>query len=615
MKSFRSLKMKYLRYHNRSLFLIDATFNLFFLAILVPFAGQIIKLIMKLSKISYITQENALTVLTSFHALLLLLFLGILLLLFLLIKLIAYIYYCNTEGSLDKPYIINFISAGVYPVVQLLRQTRGSLLLLVLPYYIFATLPVLSGIIVHMDIELTSGVYREGFVKVLLLFLLLLISYFTSHGMFTFHFCIYEKIGIRKALKLSRQLQSGKRRKTLMILFGYNLMFFLLFSVFYYMLLLITAIGVYLFGNHNLSVTIFLSAYPRINLYATLLFSMITLIFNINLTTSLFHTYRSEDVRALLPEYPEYEYRFSYRSQAHKWMINGILLLFIMIGTFNLYSVVHNDSSYFAEALMGTVISSHRGNSRIAPENTLPAIESAILAGSDYVEIDVQQSKSGTLLLMHDRNLKRTSGKNNFIWELTDEELNELDVGSWFSMDYIDTRIPTLEEVLSYCKDRIKLNIELKVNGDYTGAVKQLVDLIEEYNYKDQCVVTSTNYPALKAVKRQDENIRTGYILSVVYGNFYEKEHVDFFSIRYNFINQNVVKSAHLAGKEIHAWTVNTSRQMESMKSAGVDAIITDNPSLAREVLYRDNTNDNFIQLIYRMLKNRSFYQVSQFVN
>jgi glycerophosphoryl diester phosphodiesterase len=339
---------------------------------------------------------------------------------------------------------------------------------------------------------------------------------------------------------------------------------------------------------------------------------MITFAFHINLTTSLFNTYQQEALQDILPGYPDFEYHFAYRNKTHRYAINGSIIALLVAGVFNLYISIYNDSYYLTQALAGIIISSHRGNSHLAPENTIPALESAILAESDYAEIDIQQSKDGTLVLHHDKSLQRTAGVNEFIWELTDEQLNKLDVGSWFSLDYLNTRIPTLEEVLIHCKDRIMLNIEIKITGKENALEENLVNLLEEYHFENQCVISSSNYNTLRKVKKLNDDIHTGLILSAVYGNFFDKEYIDFFSIRYNFVNKEVVTSAHRVGKEVHVWTVNSAREMERMKSLNVDAIITNKPSLAREVLYRDDTNDSFLQLLRKMLKNRTYYRLSQ---
>lgn len=615
MKQAINRKKRYYRFHTRTLFLIDAMFNLFFLAFLLPFASHTLELIMDLSNISYITQENILSLLTSPHAVILLTVLVAVVLLFLLTKLSSLIYYCNTEAVLQRPFLLHLVYFGLFKTLHSIKEGRLTLLFFVLPFYIFTNLPVLLGITFLADIEFTSGTHDEAFIKGLILLGLILISFISFRILFAFHYYLNEHLTFTKALQYSKELLTGRGRRTLQIFLINNLVFTLGFFLFYYALLYITAIGAYFFADKNLSITVFLSAYPKISLYATLFFSMITFVFNINLTTSLFHAYQEESLQDILPDYPSKEPTNFYQNNLQKYTTNGLILIILLLGIVNFSLSLYNDSTYIDEALTGVMISSHRGNSHIAPENTLPALESAIIANSDYAEIDIQQSKDGTLVLMHDNSLKRTAGVNQFIWELTDLELNELDVGSWFSLEYLNTKIPTLEEVLIYCKDRIKLNIEIKIHGNEKALEENLIALIEEYGYEYQCVVTSTNPTTLKNIKEFNETIRTGLILSSVYGDFYEREYIDFYSIRYNFVNKNIVTSAHLAGKEIYAWTVNTAREIERLKSVGVDCIITDNPSLAREVLYRDDTNDTFIQLINRMLRNRSFYRLSQILD
>ncbi len=610
MKYARRYK-KNIRFHTRSLFLVNTLYLFLFASLLFPFAGRSLELIMDLYGVSYITEENVLSLLTKPYSLPVLLFLGFLLLLYGMSKLSSLIRYCNTEGMPVLPALPDILSFGINRPFQAIQSRQIDLLLFTIPYYIFSNLSILIGIILYSDIELFKGP-QETMIKGLLLLLLLIISILSLPGIFAFQYCIQEDIDFRKAMSYAKELLKGRTRRTLLTYLSYTLFFTLGFVVFYYILLLLTSLGCYLFAEKSLAVTVFLSVYPRIRMYATIFYGMTAFVIHINLTTSLFHTYRGEAVHLKFPSYPGFDYGFTYRNRLHKFSINGVLVCLAILGVLNLYRSLYNDSSYFKEAFAGVLISSHRGNSRVAPENTMPALESAIVANSDYAEIDVRQTKDGTLVLMHDRSLKRTAGINDFIWDLTDVEINALDVGSWFSLDYQDTRVPTLEEVLLYCKDRIKLNIEVKTSPTDIDMEAKLVELIKQYEYEYQCVVSSGNYLTLKKIKLLDQDIRTGYILSAVYGNFYDKAYIDFFSIRSNFVNLKVVNSIHEAGKEVHVWTVNTTQEIERMKSVGVDCIITDNPSLAREVLYRDDTNDSFIQLIYRMLGNRSFYRLTQ---
>lgn len=612
MQRARQLKNIYLRYHNRTIFLIDTIYNIFFVMFIIPFANHTLKLIMNLSGVSYITQENVLSLITTPHALLLLALLFILELLFLQTKLSSLLYYCNTEGYSGRSQLSRIIYFGLFKTLTGLRKGRIAPLLYTLPFYIFINLPVLISITFLADIEFSRGGNDELLLKLFIWAALIILSTFSFRSIFALHYYMSEHITFKQALHYSRKLLRKKKNRTFRLLLISHTTLTLGFFAFYYGLLLLTALGAYIFADKNLIITVFLSAYPKINLYATLLYSMITFALHINLISSLFHTYQREEMQGIIPSYPSFEYHFAYRSRKHRHIINYSILALSVIGIFNLYLTIYNDSSYLTQVLAGISISSHRGNSHIAPENTLPALESAILAESDYAEIDIQQNKDGTLVLLHDKNLKRTAGVNEFIWELTDKQLNELDVGSWFSLEYLNTRIPTLEEVLIHCKDRIKLNIEVKITGKENNLEEHLVTLLEKYKYENQCVISSTNHSALRKIKELNKNFHTGLILSAVYGNFFDTEYIDFFSIRYNFVNKEIVTKAHRAGKEVHVWTVNTAREMERMKSLDVDVIITDHPSLAREVLYRDDTNASFLQLLRKMVKYRSYYRLSQ---
>lgn len=613
MKHIRIHK-KNLRFHTRTLFLVNMIYLFLFVTLLLPFASHSLELIMELSGVSYITDQNIVALFTKPYSIPVFLFLGFLLLLYVTAKLSSLICYCKLE-SMEKHSLLKVIfNFGINRPFQVINSKQFKFLFFAIPYYIFSNLPILIGIILYTDIELAKG-STEVLFKGLIILMLLVISLLSLNGVFAYQYCLQEDLDFGQALNYSKELLTGRKKRTLLTYLTYTLFLTLGFILSYYLLLLLTSVGCYLFAAKNLAVTVFLSVYPRIRMYITIFYGMVVFVFNINLTTSLFFTYRGEAVRTQFPSDPGFVYDFYYKSKAHKFTINGLLICIILIGVLNLYRGLYHDSTYFGEVFTGIQISSHRGNSYVAPENTIPALESAIAANSDYAEIDVRQTKDGTLVLMHDRSLKRTAGVNDFIWDLTDIEINALDVGTWFSLEYQDTRVPTLEEALIYCKDRIKLNIELKTSPTDIGIEEKLVGLIKKYEYENQCVVSSTNYITLKKIKLLNKDIRTGYILSAVYGNFYDKAYIDFFSIRSNFINLKVVNSIHKAGKEVHAWTVNTSNELERMKSIGVDCIITDRPSLAREILYRDDTNGSFIQLIYHMLNNRSFYRLTRLLD
>ena len=114
----------------------------------------------------------------------------------------------------------------------------------------------------------------------------------------------------------------------------------------------------------------------------------------------------------------------------------------------------------------------------------------------------------------------------------------------------------------------------------------------------DDCVITSFDYKAIKKSKQCNEDIQVGYILSVAYGDFYEMDDVDFFSINASFLTKRTVDAIHKSGKMVFAWTVNNETSIKNLTNKGVDIIITDEPVLAREVIYSRDTSETLINMI-----------------
>lgn len=235
----------------------------------------------------------------------------------------------------------------------------------------------------------------------------------------------------------------------------------------------------------------------------------------------------------------------------------------------------------------------HRGLSADAPENTLYAFSDAISVGADFIELDVQQTRDGVLVVMHDSNLKRTTGVNKDIWDVDYADIQNLDAGSWFDPAYANARIPTLEETLQFVDKRAKLNIEIKPTKHGSDTLEQdVAELITQYQYTDACYVTSFSYGSLKKVKEANPEIRTGYLMSVAYGQFYSLKYADAFSLNKVFVTSQVVNAAHQQGKQIFAWTVNGMSEVRSLCNLHVDSIITDDPVMVQNVISRDSTGE-----------------------
>ncbi|MCM1988554.1 glycerophosphodiester phosphodiesterase [Oceanirhabdus seepicola] len=259
------------------------------------------------------------------------------------------------------------------------------------------------------------------------------------------------------------------------------------------------------------------------------------------------------------------------------WLVGVVAFMFFSFSSRLILLEIENTK-------YNVMITAHRGSSNEAPENTLASLKAAIDNGADYAEIDVQETKDGKIVVIHDSNLKRTTGVNKNIWEMELSEIRELDNGSWFSEKFKGEKIPTLEEVLMYTNGRLKLNIEIKKNGHEKNLVNEVVRIIKESNRMDSTVITSLDYNVIQDVEKIDSKIKTGYIMYMAIGNL-EQLNVDFYSMEVSNVNDSFVSKAHKIGREVHVWTVNDEEDMKEMIELGVDNIITDKDKLVRKVL------------------------------
>lgn len=239
-------------------------------------------------------------------------------------------------------------------------------------------------------------------------------------------------------------------------------------------------------------------------------------------------------------------------------------------------------------------IAAHRGSSVTAPENSIPAFTQAIEDGADWIELDVHQTKDGIVVVTHDESLKRIARVEKNVWELTYDELRQYDVGSWFSPDYASLRVATLDEVLKLCKGKIKLNIELKPTGHEPDFERHVLALIHANAYEEgEYILASLNADTLKTLKRLEPEGKTLYIMTLAAGNVKDIAFADAFSIEESSITRRLVRSVHAAGKQVYAWTVNRSENVEKMLELDVDCIISDDPVMVESVLLSAPMSDN----------------------
>ncbi len=230
------------------------------------------------------------------------------------------------------------------------------------------------------------------------------------------------------------------------------------------------------------------------------------------------------------------------------------------------------------------LVIAHRGAAGAAPENTLAAVRRALDDETDWVEIDVQESRDGQVVVVHDSDFMKLAGNPLKIWEGDLAEIRQIDIGSWFDVGFADQRVPTLKEVLNEVRDRSGLVIELKYYGHDQQLEQRVVDIVEEAGMADQVVVMSLKLEGVSKLKDLRPDWTAGLLAASAVGDLTRLE-VDFLAVNQNMASPAFIRRAHTAGMQVFVWTVNDALSLSRWISMGVDGVITDEPALARQVL------------------------------
>ncbi len=238
-----------------------------------------------------------------------------------------------------------------------------------------------------------------------------------------------------------------------------------------------------------------------------------------------------------------------------------------------------------------TLIYAHRGASKLAPENTMPAFELAKAAGAEGIETDVQLTKDHIPILIHDENLRRTTNGTGFVQDYTYAELRHLDAGSWFSSKYSDSYIVTLEEFLRWFRHQpMVLNVELKTNViEYRNIERIVYDCLKRYQVLERTVISSFNADTLCRMKKINPSVETAFLTSTKMRNlpgFAKSIDADALHVKHRLLDKKLVKHCQKNRLNLRVYTVNRPSMMRKCFQLGCNGIFTDVPHQAIE--YRD---------------------------
>ncbi|WP_226000310.1 glycerophosphodiester phosphodiesterase [Paenibacillus sp. BJ-4] len=232
----------------------------------------------------------------------------------------------------------------------------------------------------------------------------------------------------------------------------------------------------------------------------------------------------------------------------------------------------------------------HRGASGVCPENTMAAFRHALELGATGIETDVQRTKDGHLVLIHDESLERTTGSPLDVRDITLQELNTLDAGSWFGDKFRGERVPLLDELLELAQSTdTVINIELKNSiYRYPGMEEEVIAAVKRFGLEERVVLSSFNHESLALCAQLAPEIRTGalYVEIMVRPSEYAAQFgVTALHAHKNAVTPEAVAEALAVGVVYHPWTVNEPEEMKRLLEAGVSGIITDYPDRLAHIL------------------------------
>lgn len=583
--------------HWKPLLLFELLWKVLTVLVIAPACAGLIQLAIRGAKLNYLTTSNLVKFLRSPWTILLIAVILLLAALYTLFEISA-VCTCFRQPRRRGVRVTlgHMVRSGLHSLVHFFRGGGPLLVLHLLVLIPLMQFSATSGIFTAMGIPDFLAYYMTKkefllpiYVAVIVLCCLLSIRWIFSSVLFTQNQCSY-----RSARAASAELVRGRFWKTFFSVLLWNCCYFAVLLAFLCLIMLGVLMVIHGTGNSN----VITSQAMRI---LKLLIQLVLWSFSFFATpicmahlTALLEKRCAQLPEVVLPEpIPLSRSAKPIRRSTALVTAGCFTVAALGLNLSYVYSVFTGKANFQLTLFQNPTVMAHRGLSADAPENTLYAFSDAISVGADFIELDVQQTKDGVLVVMHDSNLKRTTGVNKDIWDVNYADIQDLDAGSWFDPAYANARIPTLEETLQFVDKRAKLNIEIKPTKHGSDTLEQdVANLITEYHYTDACYVTSFSYGSLKKVKEVNPDIRTGYLMSVAYGQFYSLQYADAFSLNKVFVTSQVVNAAHQQGKQIFAWTVNSVSEVRSLCNLHVDSIITDDPVMVQNVVSRDSTSE-----------------------
>ncbi len=476
--------------------------------------------------------------------------------------------------------VMDALATVIKRIPRLIGLGIIQFLLLMILISPFIDSPLLNYLLSGYNIDiLIINPIRQSIIKVVITAMILTIVFLLiCRLIFSLQLIIVRSRTMVKAMKESWKITKGRILRVSVSLVAVNLLLFGLASG---LLMLINYIPIWLEFSDRImflqTLTIVFTGYIGFVL------TMLVIPLNIVFINRLYYDFQADPKDNLVLSGSwlagKAESRIAQAVVKHKAAYR-LTFFFLLTLTFLLNTQIYSN---ILHARWNVMIAAHRGDPIQAPENTLAAIEAAVLQAVDYVEIDVQLTADNVLVLFHDNTLRRIDGSDRSIGNMTLSEIRQIDAGSWFSEEYAGESIPTLEEAIIHVGDRARLLIDVKLTGEPEITAKLLSEILQYHEIADRCLVQSFSPRFLSELRSYDPDIRIGQILTASAGRL-DRLDIDFYTISQNMLTENFVKMAREQKRQIWVWTVNSERNIKTVLQYDINGIITDYPQRVRQI-------------------------------
>ncbi len=575
------------RYSWKDLALTDVAYKLLAYAVLVPVVSILLHLLLALSGRTVVADEDLVAFFLEpigWICLVIITALSIAIVALEQTALMAVVGAAQAERHLGVTRAILFALSKAWPVLRVTTRIVGWTILAAAPFLAIAAvtyMALLSKFDINFYLTQKPPEFKTAVViaSVLAVGLTLLLLRLATSWFYALPLVIFEQIKPREALKVSRDRVAGHRVTVVVWIVAWLLATTLLSVLATASVALLGRLLVPL-ASHSLALLLLgagstLIAWTAVNLVANLLSTttFAVMFFRLYADRAASQPVDGSQLASSVAKQP------AGRLALTRWRLVALVfvsaLLATAVGLVALRSIRPVDH---------VEIIAHRGASGAAPENTMAAFQQAVAEGADWTEFDVQENADDEVVVVHDSDFKKLANLGLKVRNATRDDLQAIDIGSWFGPEFKDQRVPTLAQVLGYCRGKIKATIELKYYGHNQQLERRVAEIVEAQRMQDDVQIISLKQDLLDKMKQLRPTWRTGLLTAVAIGDL-TKVRADFLAVNTQIATRSFIRSAHQRHKQVLVWTVNDPVTMSTMIGRGADGLITDRPALARQVL------------------------------